>query len=377
VQGVRVHVTGSAALDCEGDLLRSAHKFVRSFVQEAIARGAGLVLGAGSEPYGDSGEPCIFDWTALEEIAAASDPAPGWPALRPERFVVAASQRALTQVPQRRTDIWAKCCKRTDFDLSVSPAGWRMGGIIRERQVLRGDVLLVVGGGAGAEHLAELYRDEAKPVIPIHVDLGAIGHDGSGGSRYLHDQALASPGTFFRLREGSGSAAARLSALRLTPGTEGEALAKEVANLLANLLPSRAFYVRLLATEHAEFPAVERFFRAVVDDVVKGRGFAPYEMGRGSPEAAFMNVEVFKGLHRAALVVVDLTGVRPNCTVELGYALGRRRRVVISARAGTELPFDYDKLPIYIWDDNGSPNEQISAYRNWLDRNIDLPPLVE
>jgi hypothetical protein len=70
-------------------------------------------------------------------------------------------------------------------------------------------------------------------------------------------------------------------------------------------------------------------------------------MGRARPESAFMNTEIFEALHRAALVVVDLTGVRPNCTMELGYALGRRRRYVISAQTGTKLPFDEDKLPTY------------------------------
>ncbi len=76
-----------------------------------------------------------------------------------------------------------------------------------------------------------------------------------------------------------------------------------------------------------------------------------------------MNVEIFAALHRAALVVVDLTGVRPNCTMELGYALGRRRRFVISAQTGTKLPFDEDKLPTYFWDDAGAVDERRKAYR--------------
>src|SRR5690606_26487026 len=120
------------------------------------------------------------------------------------------------------------------------------------------------------------------------------------------------------------------------------ALARRTADLLENLRPRPAFYVRLLAIDHSDFNAVERFYRDVVDDVVSNRGFVPYEMGRGRPEAAFMNVEIFERLHRAGMVVVDLTGVRPNCMMELGYALGRSRRVIISARKGTKLPFDQD-----------------------------------
>lgn len=252
-----------------------------------------------------------------------------------------------------------------------------MAGIIRERQVLRGDILLPLGGGAGVEHLAELYREEGKPVVPIYTELGALYNDGKGGSRFLYERALADIDAFFRLKDGSGSAAARLTSLRLTAGSDAAALATATANLLADLRPRLAFYVRLLASDHDDFGDVERFFRGVVDSVVVERGFIPREMGRGRPNAAFMNVEIFEALHRAGLVIVDLTGVRPNCTMELGYALARRRRTIISAKKGTMLPFDEDKLPTYMWEDQGTPDARINSYRDWFDQYSELPPIVE
>ena len=42
-----------------------------------------------------------------------------------------------------------------------------MAGIIRERQLSHGDILVVLGGGAGVEHLAELYWRDGKPVVPV------------------------------------------------------------------------------------------------------------------------------------------------------------------------------------------------------------------
>jgi hypothetical protein len=98
--------------------------------------------------------------------------------------------------------------------------------------------------------------------------------------------------------------------------------------------------------------------------------------GRSSA-MSLITASIFEALHRAGLVVVDLTGVRPNCTMELGYALARRRRVVISAKKGTRLPFDGDKLPTYLWEDAGTRSERIGAYRQWFDRNSELPPVVE
>lgn len=358
-------------------MLATAHGFVAALTRELIARGSGLVVGAGGEPKGDAGLPCIFDWTALGIVANAPDPAPGWPPLRPERFVAVASQRALEKVPQVRANAWQQCLDRSDFELLVAPPGWRMAGIIRERQVQRGDILLVLGGGAGGEHLAELYRDEGKPVIPIWTELGAFNEDGRGGSRALHEQALGDPAKYFRVREGAGSGAGRLSALRLESGTDPASLAALAANLIDDLKPPTAFFVRLLDASDGGYNAVERFFRDVVDQVVVERGFTPREMGRDKPEAAFMNVEIFTGIHRARLVVVDLTGMRPNCTMELGYALARRRRIVISARKGTRLIFDEDKLPTYFWDDGGTVEQRRSAYRDWLDQYSELPPIVD
>ena len=236
---------------------------------------------------------------------------------------------------------------------------------------------MAIGGGAGVEHLADRYRDEGKPVIPIYSELGAFSQDGNGGSRFLHERALADPDTFFRLREDAGNATARLSSLRLQEDSDCEDLAEELVRLLVDLRPPSAFYVRLLATDHTDFPAVEHFFRSVVDPVVAERGFTPREMGREQPERAFMNVELFEALHRAGIVIVDLTGIRPNCILELGYALARRRRVILSARRGTKLPFDGDKLPTHFWESDVDDADRSRFYGDWFDRYSELPPLVE
>ena len=36
---------------------------------------------------------------------------------------------------------------------------------------------------------------------------------------------------------------------------------------------------------------------------------------------AFINVGIFENLHFSSVAVVDVTGERPNCFIELGYAL--------------------------------------------------------
>ena len=376
MRGLRVHISGSASPNVSGPLLAAAHGFVRSLSALVMERGNGLVLGIGDEPLGCAGLPCIFDWTILETIAATPKSTLEWPSDRPGRFRIVASQRALERVPDSRRNIWDACKARPDLELQLSPPGWRMGGVIRAEQAMSGDALVAIGGGAGVEELAKLYLSEGKSVIPIQCDLGAIVADGNGGSSYLHRQALSETSSFFDLRDSASSSTSRLSALQIEAGSKPDEVAETAMSLIEDLKPPSAFYVRLLRTDMDEFEPVESFFREVVDPVVEANGFTPHEMGRGRPRSAFVNVEIFEELHRAALVVADLTGTRPNCTMELGYALARQRRVLITAMEGTQLPFDSDKLPTHFWSPEQPQEDRRGAFQAWLERHIDMPPLV-
>ena len=376
VRGLRIQIAGSSAVNADKDLLGNAHTFVRELAENLVDAGAGLVMACGDEPIGCAGLPAIFDWTALSVVAEAPDPGIGWPDTRAGRFRVSISQSGLERIPNARSTIWGRCTSRSDFELMTIAPGWKFGGALRAQQVRMGDVLVTLGGGAGVEHLAELYQDEGKPVIPLEVELGAIANDGRGGSSYLHQMALHGVHDFFELRDGAGGAAARLAGLRIERATDGRELAAKVTALLEDLRPARAFYVRLLDRGSVHFDTVDRFFREIVDPVITEMGFTPHQVGRDRPLAAFLNVEIFEGLHRAGLVVVDLTDVRPNCTMELGYALGRHRRTVISAMRGTMLPFDQDKLPTYFWDVRGTDADHHPAYRAWIEQHLEMPVLV-
>ena len=372
-----MQIAGSASLRAPRDLLVLAHQFVRAVALDVLRSGGGFVTGAGDEPIGEEGVPLTFDWDVLEAIADATDPAPNWPGNRPGRFRIVASQRALNKVPENRREVWGKCLARTDIELSTSEPGWRMGGIIRAKQVQHGDLLVTLGGGAGTEHLAHIYSDDGKSVIPIHCEIGAISGDGMGGSSGLHNRALHDVESFFSLVDGKGGAAARLSPLRLTLDTDVGGLSRGVIDLITDLRNPLAFYIRLLDSSSSLHPEVEDFFRNVVDPVVASKGFARYEVGLDAQEEAFLNVEIFQRIHRAGLVVADITDVRPNCLMELGYALARRRSTVITAKAGTRLPFDQDKLSTFFWNPSGDARDRVAEFEVWTERHIDLPALIE
>ena len=84
---------------------------------------------------------------------------------------------------------------------------------------------------------------------------------------------------------------------------------------------------------------MQDFFDTVVEPVMVGElGYRLTVIdGRQAYDRARIDDEIFAKLHRASIVVADITGSRPNCFLELGYALGRALPTIVTARAGSEL----------------------------------------
>jgi len=147
--------------------------------------------------------------------------------------------------------------------------------------------------------------------------------------------------------------------------------------LLCKLAWPSAFFVRLVNTTHPKFAAVESFFRDVVDPVVQEAGFTRIEIGTDKSEHAFMNVAIFDSLHFSSLAIVDVTGERPNCFVELGYALGTGNRVLVTAEEGTKLPFDQEMIPCHFWKSDAATDARKQAFVQFWEKNINRPPIVK
>jgi nucleoside 2-deoxyribosyltransferase len=152
--------------------------------------------------------------------------------------------------------------------------------------------------------------------------------------------------------------------------------AAAIIHLLEQLVAPKVFYVRLLNKDLPEYEAVENFFRNVVDPTITEFGFEAKEMGIGPNEYAWINQAIFDILHHSDVALVDLTGVRPNCLMELGYALGNMQRVIVTAQKGTVLPFDSSCLETHPWNANDSLEKRLQQFKEHWKRNINMPPLV-
>jgi hypothetical protein len=381
--GRRVQIAGSASAKTDPSLVGYAHQVVSSLVKAIMTAGGGIVVGIGKEPRPDGASPdapsLLFDWTALEIAAECLKlEFPAWPAESGLPIVVASSEKAVTEIPDNRRPLYEELLASGLLHVESIMAGSRAAAFLRQRQAIFGDALVILGGGTGVEHSADLYLSRRKPVVPLDLPLGASRDDGTGGAMRLAKEARAEPTRFFSF--GPSYANTEGAALAQIATRNGDAAATDIADKTTSLLSMvarpAAFYVRLLNPDHPKFTVVESFFREVVDPVVEEAGMRRLEMGADKNEYAFMNVAIFESVHFSSVAIVDVTGERPNCFIELGYAL-RGGRVLVTAEDGTKLPFDQEMIPCHFWKPGATVTEKRKALVDFWEKNINRPPIVK
>jgi hypothetical protein len=373
-------VAGSAdAQTPETDLLY-AHALVRELTRALAGEGARFVVPFGKEPRlegREDGPSIIFDWTVAEAIHTAIGDGLAQPSGPSGKIITTiAAEKTFGNIPQHRRNLYDGLRSAGAISMEFLEPGWGSGAIRRQRQAQLADIFIALSGGEGVEHLAQEFSSLGKQVLPLDLELGASCRDGSGGAPKLFREALKWPGPFFSVRAGESgpelldSCSARACAIPTLQVTGA------LLRLIDALVPPKAFYVRLLNKDLPEYAPVERFFRDVVDPTVTELGFEILQMGLGVNEFAWMNQAIFDSLHYSNVAVVDLTGLRNNCFMELGYALGRPQRAILTARKGTALPFDSFALEAFLWDPARLLEEVRKEFREHWARNINMPPLV-
>jgi nucleoside 2-deoxyribosyltransferase len=379
LRGRRIHIMGSA--DPQGDEAKLIYgqRLISELVTALSVKGALFVIPFGKEPRQKDrdGPAIIFDWTVAEAVHCALVNGKALPSgANGQLIFTLATSKTDAQIPGERRHIFEDLRKRDAISMEFLNPGWTSGAYRRQRLAQVGDILIGVSGGEGVEHLAVEYSSRGKPVIPLDLNIGSASHDGSGGASRLFFRALSDPSDFFRVINGQ-SASDLLDRTRTRDGaTETHKVVAAIVKLLDALTPPEVFYVRMLNDTLPEYTSVERFFRQTVDKFVVELGYQPLQMGIGKNDFAWMNQAIFDSIHHSSIVMVDLTGMRPNCFMELGYALGNKQRVIVTARDDTNVSFDAFALEAFRWNDKEDSASQIVRFRTHWERNINMPNLV-
>lgn len=373
--GRRIHIAGSIVEDLAVATpadVAAARELVIGLVKALVKKGANFVVPVDAEPKRADGSPIAFDWLIWRTLR---DSLSSRPADAPSPFAVAVlHHKTEDQIPADHIDLWDEL-RDSSLIRIENAALWNMNSKRMEAQARYGDILITLGGTEGVLHLGNLYHDAGKPVVPLNLPLSPQ----TTGSRKLYEFGTTSSNSarLFRIADG-GDSHDWINRIHF-PTRQSVAQRVEVlVDLIEALERPVAFCVRLLNDEHPEHPVVQAFFDNVVEPVMVGElGYRLVVVdGRQAYEHVRIDQEIFARLHRSSVVVADITGARPNCFLELGYAFGRGLPTIVTARAGSDTPFDIATFAGLHWKADGATEERRRAFREHWHAVRNRPPLV-
>ncbi len=372
--GRRIHIAGSIPDDiaaAPAAEVEQARELVQGLVKELMQRGATFVVPVDAEKVRSAdGLPICFDWLVWQTLQGNLARRPGG---APDPLAIAVQHhKNEEQIPPSFERLWDDL-RNSDLVQIENAAHWNMASKRMEAQARWGDILIVLGGSEGVLFLANLYHDAGKPVVPLNApicspDTGARVLFAFGLSIHHAQRLLRATGI------GPHGWINRINFRSRTPVAERVA---GLIELLEALEPPKAFAIRLLNPDHADYADVEDYFETVVEPVVEGQlGYKLIVVdGRQPLEHARLDQEICARLHRSSVVIADITGLRPNCFLELGYALGRGLPTMLMAKAGSEHPFDIYTFSGLHWTP-GSVEERRRLFREHWNAIRSRPPLV-
>lgn len=376
IKNRRIHISGSANAGCDLGKLRYAHSLIAFLAHQFILEGCSICLQVGKFPNhrDDKTLSIIFDWTIIDVIYKAIQegllPKQG-SYIRPITTLI--TDKTALHIPEEKREIWEFLLQGDYVELLPHPRGWTSGAVRREGLSNVGDILILLSGGEGGEHSTNLYLQQGKPVIPYDIDIGAITEEGTGRAVGINKKINSNPKDYLQFTDSIGALLENCSTQNCQRPVQE--VVKNTLNLINHLDSPMAFCVRLLDQELESFPDVEKFFNEIVSPLMVDRDYKLITSPNLPSKTQWMNEQIFNSIHRSSLVIVDLTNLRPNCLIELGYALGRNHRVLITARKGTVLPFDIDKIESFFWslDDIILLKQNFNEY---IARRLKAPSLV-
>lgn len=260
------------------------------------------------------------------------------------------------------------CRSSVDQEIAKAAQEWLTGnGGNPEQQIisycLKSDKPVHELGRVRASELLDWEMNHPKLIVPEQIELAdaTIFVAGNQGTFWAKNWAFYARKPILGVPRfgGAGEEIYHQELDRLR--TRAAALAEdyEVLNLLAVNIPGYAREVVALA-ERLVMPrsvftvlSYERAFRDVYasyKEVCKESGFEVDERTDESASAERIIPRIETGIRQSAFIIADVSQRSPNVFYEVGFARGLGKDVILTARKGTELPFDLHDLPTIYWE---------------------------
>jgi hypothetical protein len=125
-------------------------------------------------------------------------------------------------------------------------------------------------------------------------------------------------------------------------------------------------------------PELERIYDRVIAPALEACGFTPRRVDRHT-RGGLLASEIISFLEESEILIADLTNERPNCYLEVGYALGlgKSTNLILTARedhdpesprhrvGGPRIHFDLAGYDILFW-----RADRLAAFRQELEKRI-------
>lgn len=373
--GRRIHIAGSISRDttvATPDEVQAARELVKRLVLDLIKRGATFVVPVDAEKLREGDDlPICFDWLIWQTLY---DNLFHRPSNAPNPLAIAVQHhKNEEQIPPEFEQLWDDL-RASDLVHIENVSHWNMNSKRMEAQARQGDILIALGGSDGVLFLANLYHDAGKPVVPLNSPITSS----DAGALRLFSSGLDSTRARLLFQPIHHSAHTWINRINFTSRKPVSDRVDALTDLLENLEKPRAFAVRLLNPDYEDYEDVETFFKTVVQPIIEDElgyemtvidGSQPYEHSR-------IDQEIFAKLHRSSVVLADITGMRPNCFIELGYALGRGLPTMLMVKEGNQHPFDISTLGALHWKTGETIENRQQAFREHWATIQNRPPLV-
>ena len=194
------------------------------------------------------------------------------------------------------------------------------------------DAVILVGGGDGTMAAATWARFAGKPLLPV----AALGH--------AAEEIFRTEMTRFEKEYSSRVSVQDYQTLNRYLRTDDEGEVEALAHAVVAL---------------ADDPQLADAYDTY-QQTCEAHGLSAQRVSENTSEGKRLVPEVTGAIRRAAFIIADVSVQSPNVFYELGYAHALGKRVIVTAKSGTVLPFDIFDVPTIFWSSQKELREELS-----------------